>query len=52
VRRIKLKLAAGAKRSVKRALARGKRLRVRVTAKAVDAAGNRGIARRTIRLRP
>ncbi len=52
VRRVKLKLPAAAKRSVKRALRRGKVVRARVKVIAVDGAGNRGTARRTIRLRP
>ena len=52
VRKIQLKLSATASRAVKRALRRGKRVRVKVTAIAVDDAGNRGVARRSIRLKP
>lgn len=52
VRRVKLKLAPGALRAVKRALRRGRKLRARVTTAAVDVAGNRGVAKDSIILRP
>ena len=52
VRKIRLKLERRAIRPVKRALRRGRTLRARVTAIATDAAGNRGIARRAIKLKP
>jgi WD40 repeat protein len=52
VRKIKLRLSAAAARVVKRALRRGKTVRAKVTAIAVDDAGNRGVARRSIKLKP
>jgi hypothetical protein len=52
VRRVKLKLAPSALRAVKRALRRGRKLRARVTTAAVDVAGNRGVAKDSIILRP
>ena len=52
VRKIKLRLSANAARIVERALRRGKKVRAKVTAIAVDDAGNRGVARRSIRLKP
>ena len=52
VRKIKLRLSATASRIVKRALRRRQGVRAKVTAIAVDDAGNRGVARRSIRLKP
>jgi Tol biopolymer transport system component len=52
LRKVRLKLERRAIRTVKRTLRRGRTLRARVTATVTDAAGNRGVARRAIKLRP
>lgn len=48
---VRLKLSKKALRAAKKALARRKKVTVTVTVTAVDAAGNRALARRTIKLR-
>jgi hypothetical protein len=52
VRRVRLKLDQRAVRTIKRSLRRGRTLRARVTATLTDAAGNRGLAKRAIKLKP
>jgi hypothetical protein len=49
--RFKLALTEPARRKVARALRRGRRVRIRVTAAALDSTGNRAVAARTVEVR-